>query len=182
MARICGESDGLPLAIELAAARVRMLSVEQIAAGLSDRFRLLTGGPRTATERQQSLRASVDLSHDLLSHDGRGLLRRLAVFAGGFTLGAAEETCGGGRVDRDRVLELARVAGRTFAGDRRAAGCGLERPAAADEQGSLRGRHRDFFLELAEQAAPHLETARQRKWLERLDPEAANLAAATDSV
>jgi predicted ATPase len=106
VARACDDLDGLPLAIELAAARMRMLSVEQIAAGVSDRFRLLTGGPRTATERQQSLRASVDWSHELLSDDGRLLLRRLAVFAGGFTLDAAEETCSGEGVDRERVLDL----------------------------------------------------------------------------
>ena len=98
--RSARELDGLPLAIELAAARVRMLSVEQIATGVSDRFRLLTGGPRTATPRQQTLRASVDWSHELLSDDEQVLLRRLAVFAGGFTLEAAEAVCAGEGIER----------------------------------------------------------------------------------
>src|SRR5207244_426470 len=80
--QICHALDGLPLAIELAAARVRMLSVEQIAVGLSDRFHLLTGGARTALPRHQTLRASVDWSHALLSEEERTLFRRLAVFAG----------------------------------------------------------------------------------------------------
>ena len=98
--------DGLPLAIELAAARLRMLSVEQIASGLRDRFRLLSGGPRTAAQRQQTLRASVEWSHELLSRDERVLLRRLAVFAGGFTLEAAEQVCACDAVERDRLLDL----------------------------------------------------------------------------
>jgi predicted ATPase len=106
VARICEELDGLPLAIELAAARVRMLSVEQITTGLSDRFRLLTGGPRTATERQRTLRASVDWSHALLSADEQVLLRRLAVLAGGFTLDVVEEVCAGEGVERDELLDL----------------------------------------------------------------------------
>jgi predicted ATPase len=105
LARVCGELDGLPLAIELAAARVRMLSLDQIAAGLSDRFRLLVGGLRTASERQQTLRASLDWSHDLLSASERLLLRRLAVFAGGFTLGAAQQVCAGDGVEPERVLD-----------------------------------------------------------------------------
>ena len=88
MAQICRRLDGIPLAIELAAARVRALSVEQIAARLDDRFRLLTGGSRTALPRQQTLRAAIDWSHDLLTPE-RALLRRLAVFAGGWTLEAA---------------------------------------------------------------------------------------------
>ena len=83
---ICRRLDGIPLAIELAAARVRVFSVEQIAARLDDRFRLLTAGPRTAMPRQQTLRATVDWSYDLLSEPERAVLRRLAVFAGGWTL------------------------------------------------------------------------------------------------
>ena len=90
VAGICQRLDGIPLALELAAARVRALSVEQIAARLSDRFRLLTGGDRTALPRQQTLRALIDWSYDLLAEPERILFRRLAVFAGGFTLDAAE--------------------------------------------------------------------------------------------
>ena len=80
--------------------------MEQIATGVSDRFRLLTGGPRTATPRQQTLRASVDWSHELLSGDEQVLLRRAAVFAGGFTLDAVERVCAGDGIERDRVLDL----------------------------------------------------------------------------
>ena len=86
---------GLPLAIELAAARLRTLSVEQIAARLDDRFNLPTGGPRTALPRQQTLRALIDWSYELLSERERVLLRQLAVFSGGWTLGAAEGVCDG---------------------------------------------------------------------------------------
>jgi predicted ATPase/DNA-binding CsgD family transcriptional regulator len=193
VARACGELDGLPLAIELAAARVRMLSPEQIATGVSDRFRLLTGGPRTATQRQQTLRASVDWSHDLLSADERLLLRRLAVFAGGFTLDAAERVCAGDGVEPEKVLHLlgslidqslviaeqrdSAVRYRLLETVRQYA---LERLVEAGQEDALRGRHRDGFLALAEEAGPQLETGRQREVLELLDPEAANLAAAID--
>src|SRR6185436_11237344 len=105
VAGVCSELDGLPLAIELAAARLRMLSVDQIATELADRFRLLTGGPRTAQPRLQTLRASVDWSHDLLSDEERVLLRRLSVFAGGFTLDAVNEVCAGDQVEPGRILE-----------------------------------------------------------------------------
>src|SRR5205807_8834614 len=93
--QVCRRLDGIPLAIELAAARVKALPVEEIAARLDDRFRLLTGGSRTALPRQQTLRALIDWSHDLLSGAERTLLRRLSVFAGGWTLGAAEAVCVG---------------------------------------------------------------------------------------
>src|SRR5207247_6350386 len=88
--QVCVRLDGIPLALELAAARVRGMTVEQIAARLDDRFRLLTGGARTALRRQQTLQALVDWSYDLLTDDERALLRRLSVFAGGWTLEAAE--------------------------------------------------------------------------------------------
>ena len=190
---ICNRLDGMPLAIELAAARLRMLSPEQISTGVSDRFRLLTGGPRTATPRLQTLRASVDWSHDLLSNDEQVLLRGLAVFAGGFTLEAVEEVCAGDGIERDQVLDLLAslvdqslaIAGADGRGVRyrlleTMRQYGLERLAAAGEETALRDRHRDAFLALAEQAGPHLETAQQHEWLEALDPEAANLAAAID--
>jgi predicted ATPase/DNA-binding CsgD family transcriptional regulator len=193
VARICGELDGLPLAIELAAARMRMLSVDQIATGVSDHFRLLTGGPRTATVRHRTLRASVDWSHDLLSAEEQLLLRRVAVFAGGFTLGAVEEACGGDGIDSDRLFDLlgSLVEQSLVIAEERDTSVryrvlemvrqyGLERLAAAGEGDAMRGRHGEFFLALAEQAGPELETGRQREWLERLDPEAANLAAAID--
>src|SRR6516165_2636347 len=106
IAQICYDLDGIPLAIELAATRVRVLGVEQIAAGLGDRFRLLTGGARSAMPRQQTLRASVDWSHELLSDDERMMFRRLAVFAGGWTLDAVEGVCAGDGLDRLAILDL----------------------------------------------------------------------------
>ncbi|MBI5876454.1 MAG: tetratricopeptide repeat protein [Chloroflexi bacterium] len=99
VAQICRRLDGIPLAIELAAARIKSLSPEQIAARLDDRFRLLTGGSRTAMPRQQTLRAAVDWSHSLLTEPERVLLRRLAVFAGGWTLEAAETVCSSQKSD-----------------------------------------------------------------------------------
>jgi predicted ATPase/DNA-binding CsgD family transcriptional regulator len=193
VARVCGELDGMPLAIELAAARVRMLSVDQIAEGVSDRFRLLTGGPRSASARQRTLRASVDWSHDLLSAEERLLLRRVAVFAGGFTLDAVEEVCVGDDIEHDRLLDVlgSLVDQSLVIAEERESGVryrlletvrqyGLERLAAAGEGDAVRGRHGEFFLALAEQAGPELETGRQRECLERLDPESANLAAAID--
>ena len=95
IAQICYRLDGIPLAIELAAARIKMLSVEQISARLDDRFRLLTGGTRTALPRQQTLRALIDWSYNILSDNERLLLQRLSVFTGGWTLEAAEEVCAG---------------------------------------------------------------------------------------
>ena len=106
VAQICHRLDGIPLAIELAAARVRGLTVEQVAAGLDDRFRLLTGGARTVLPRQQTLQASVDWSYELLSDRERAVFRRLAVFAGGFTLDAAEPVGAGADIEPVEVLEL----------------------------------------------------------------------------
>ena len=107
VSEICARLDGLPLAIELAAARVRALSLVEILDSLHDRFRLLTGGARTAVRRQQTLRASVDWSHALLTEPERVLFRRLAVFLGGFDLDAAQTVAGGGEV---RALPSARSA------------------------------------------------------------------------
>ena len=106
LAEICRRLDGIPLALELAAARVRVFSVEQIAARLDDRFRLLTAGPRTALPRQQTLRATVDWSYALLAEPERALLRRLAVFAGGWTFEAAEAVAAGDGIQPYAVLDL----------------------------------------------------------------------------
>ena len=193
VARVCAGVDGLPLAIELAAARVRMLSVEQIASGLGQRFRLLSGGPRTAAQRQQTLRASVQWSHELLSRDEQVLLRRLSVFAGGFTYEAAEEVCAFDAVERDRLLDsLASLVDQSlvlaseqsfvmrYSLQETMRQFARERLAEAGEEASLGRRHRDAFLGLAEQAGPHLETGRQREWLALLDAEAANLMTAIE--
>ena len=191
VARICRDLDGIPLAIELAAARMRTMSVEQIAEGLGDRFRLLTGGARDALPRAQTLRASVDWSHDLLDADERVLFRRLGVFAGGFTLDAVDAVCAGNGLARDGILDLlgslvekslvvAEEGGsaaryRLLETVRQYA---LERLVESDEAEVVRVRHRDFYLALAERAAPDLEAARSRDWLRSLDAEAANFAAA----
>src|SRR5262249_41289423 len=106
VAQICQRLDGIPLALELAAARVKLLTVDQIAERLDDRFRLLTGGSRTALPRHQTLRAAIDWSYDLLAEPERTLLRRLSVFAGGWTLEAAEAVCADENLAADAVLEL----------------------------------------------------------------------------
>ncbi len=193
VAVICERVDGLPLAIELAAARLRMLSVGQIAERVTDRFRLLTRAPATATPRQQTLRASVDWSYGLLSSEEKILMRRLGVFAGSFDLDAVERACSGDGIEPDQALDLltsvaeqslviaeemgATMRYRLLETVRQYA---VEMLAVANEEEEIRARHRDHFLALAEQAAPHLETVRKRQWLEVLDPEAANLAAAID--
>ncbi|MBV8988813.1 MAG: hypothetical protein JO372_09670, partial [Solirubrobacterales bacterium] len=193
VAEICMELDGLPLAIELAAARVRMMSVEQIAAGLGDRFHLLTGGTRTVLPRHQTLRASVDWSHELLGDAERTLLRRLSVFAGGFTLDLAEAVCADEELARVAILDLltSLVDKSLVVAEERTAAVryrlletvrqyALERLLDAGEVEGVRDRHRDAMLELAETIAPLLHGPGQREWLEVLDREAANLTAALD--
>ncbi|MBA2265511.1 MAG: LuxR family transcriptional regulator, partial [Chloroflexi bacterium] len=106
VAQICRRLDGIPLAVELAAARVRSLPPQQIAARLDDRFRLLTGGSRTALPRHRTLRAAFDWSFDLLPTAEQILLQRLSVFGGSFSLEAAEGVCGGRPVNRDEMLDL----------------------------------------------------------------------------
>src|SRR5207237_10507561 len=106
VARICRRLDGIPLALELAAARVRSLSVAEIARRLDDRFRLLTGGGRTVVARQQTLRALIDWSYDLLGEAERSLFRRLAVFVRGWTLEAAEAGCAGEGLDPGGILDM----------------------------------------------------------------------------
>ena len=106
VAEVCARLDGIPLAIELAAVRTKVLAVEQIAARLHDRFRLLTDGSRTTVPRQQTLRAALDWSHDLLGTKEQTLLRRLSSFTGGATLDTAEAVCSGGAVEPEDVLDL----------------------------------------------------------------------------
>jgi non-specific serine/threonine protein kinase len=191
IAQICARLDGIPLAIELAAARVTVLAPEQIAARLDDRFRLLTGGGRTVLPRQQTLRATVDWSHDLLAVPERTLLRRLAVFAGGWTLDAAEAICAGGGINAAEVLDhQARLVDKSLVLVE-ASGAearyrlletirayGLEQLAAGGETVGTRRRHAGYFLALAEQAELAFESAGQGKWLTKLEQEHDNLRAA----
>jgi predicted ATPase/class 3 adenylate cyclase len=193
IAQICHDLDGIPLAIELAAARVRVLSPDQIAAGLGDRFRLLTGGSRSVLPRQQTLRASVDWSHELLSKEERTLFRRLSVFAGGWTLTTVEQVCAGNGIDRLAILDvLTSLVDRSMvAVDERKAAMryrlletvrqyARDRLIESGEREALRIRHCDAFLTLAEEIAPRLHGAEQRPWLDELDAEAANLGLAID--
>jgi predicted ATPase len=106
VARVCRQLDGIPLAIELAAARARVLSAQQIALRLESSFRLLTTQSRTADPRHRTLRATIEWSHGLLSGQERALFRRLSVFAGGWTLEAAEEVCAGEAIEKNEVLDL----------------------------------------------------------------------------
>lgn len=188
--RICGALDGLPLAIELAAARLRSLPVEQIVARLDDRFRLLSRGSRTAAPRHQTLRAVVEWSWDLLEEDERVLARRLTVFAGGFTFETASRVSG---LDEDDVMDLlaglvdkslVTVADVLEDGGRRynmldtiRTFC-AERLAEAGEEGPTHRTHAEYFRELAETAEPYLRQAEQLEWLARLDAERDNLHAA----
>jgi len=193
LAQICYHLDGIPLAIELAAAKIRVLSVDQIARRLDDRFRLLIGGSRTALERHQTLRAAIDWSYNLLPATEQVLFRRLAVFVGGWTLEAAEAVGAGGPVRGEEVLDLLeqlinkslvlmeeRRAGtryqlletiRQYAG---------EKLAESGENEALHDRHLEYFLGLAESAAAHLIGPEQLGWLPLLEADHENLRAALE--
>jgi non-specific serine/threonine protein kinase len=187
---ICYRLDGIPLALELAAARVRALSVETIAERLSDRFQLLTGGDATSLPRQQTLRACIDWSYDLLTESERALLGRLAVFAGGWTLQAAEAVGAGCEVDKPDVLDLlTRLVEKSLVEfDAEGARYRLletvrqyarERLVEGSGEESVRERHRDYFLSLAEEAAAaHLTGDNLRHWGPLLQLESDNLRTA----
>ncbi|HME76545.1 MAG TPA: LuxR C-terminal-related transcriptional regulator [Mycobacterium sp.] len=159
---ICSRLDGLPLAIELAAARVRALSLVEILDSLHDRFRLLTGGARTAVRRQQTLRASVDWSHALLTEPERVLFRRLAVFLGGFDLDAAQAVAGSGEVERYQVLDqLSLLVDKSLVVADDSGGrtryrlletvrqYAQEKLGESGEADAVRTRHRDYYTSLA---------------------------------
>ena len=178
--QICRALDGLPLAIELAAARLRALSLSEVAARLDDRFRLLTRGSRTALPRHQTLRAVVAWSWDLLDDGEQTLARRLTVFAGGATPRAAERVCG---LPEDVLFSLAEkslvevVDGRYRMLRTIRAFC-AEQLAAAGEAESIHHAHAAYYLDLVNTADPHLRTAEQLDWLTRLDEESDDLTAA----
>ena len=206
--QICAGLDGIPLAIELAAARVRALSVDQIAARLDDRFRLLTGGSRTALPRQRTLRGAVDWSYHLLPEPEQALLRRLAVFAGGFTLGAGCWVSGFGGEDEHHVTpdtqnpkpetldQLVSLVDKSLVQVEEGIGgeggehryrlletfreYGLEKLAEHAELEEARDRHRDYFLAFVENADPPLIGPEQKEALARLEREHDNFRAALD--
>jgi predicted ATPase/DNA-binding SARP family transcriptional activator len=188
VAQVCYRLDGLPLAIELAAAQVRALAVPQIADRLADRFGLLVGGSRTTLSRQQTLKATLDWSYDLLSEHERVVYRRLTVFAGGFSLEAAEAVGAGDGMDKSEILNLlTHLVDKSLVLMEEQLGAaryrlletirqyGLERLTESGEATLVRRRHARFFLALAEAAEPELHGVRQAAWLERLEREHDNL-------
>ncbi len=201
VAQICRRLDGIPLALELAAARVRVLSPTQIASRLDDRFRLLTGGSRTALPRQQTLKALIDWSWTLLSDSEKTLLRRLAVFTGGFILEAVEMICADPNPASARetslpeyeILDLleglanksllqvgeegSQVRYRLLETIRQYA---LDQLLLSGEASQSRDRHLEYFSHLVEEAEPHLQAAEMLEWMDRLEGEADNLRAALE--
>jgi predicted ATPase len=190
IAQVCRLVDGIPMAIELAAARVSLLTVEEITTRLDDRFRLLTGGSRTALPRHQTLHALIDWSWELLSEAEQALLRRLSVFAGGWSLEAAEAVDGNpyetldlltslvnksmviaerpkGQTARYHMLETIRLYGQ-------------EKLALSAEGDQVRTQHRDWFMALAERAEPHLKSHDQIVWVKQLELEHDNLRSALE--
>jgi len=195
IAQICYRLDGIPLAIELATARIKMMSVEQISARLDDRFRLLTGGARTALPRQQTLRALIDWSYDILTENERLLLQRLSVFAGGWTLKAAEDVCAGDGIESYEVLDLLTqlvnkslvvVIEHSQSGETRYRMLETIRQYAREkhlESGDseiIRQQHLTYFVKLTEQAKTELHRSNQAFWLNKLDDELDNLRASLE--
>src|SRR5215211_4768375 len=190
VARVCYRLDGIPLAIELAAVRTKVLSVEEISDRLDGSFGLLASGGRTAIPRHRTLHATMDWSHELLPEDEQTLFRRLTVFAGGFTLEAAESVCAGEDLERDEVLELlSHLVDKSLVTAQEQRGethyrllemvrkYGREKLDRAEEVTEV-GRHAGFYVTLAEETEPELKGGRQVAWLERLETEHDNLRAA----
>jgi non-specific serine/threonine protein kinase len=188
VAQVCQRLDGMPLAIELAATRVRAMSVQELAARLDDRFSALTSGNRTALPRHQTLRALLDWSYDLLAEEEQTLLRRLSVFAGGWTLEAAEWMS-----KRETILDLlTHLANKSLVvvEERDDAtryrlletigAYAREKLLQATEEHDARTRHLDYYLWLVEQAAPHLSGLYRNAWSARLEEEHTNLRAALE--
>jgi predicted ATPase/DNA-binding SARP family transcriptional activator len=193
VAVLCRRLDGIPLSLELAASRVRALSVHELVSRLDDRFRLLAAGHRGVPPRQQTLRATIDWSWDLLTEPERVVLRRLAVHDDGFALQAAESICAGDGVRAEDVFALlVRLVDRSLvvvAGDsggtryrllESVADYCLERLDEASERDRVRQRHDRYYTELAEGSVTHLYGHAQRQWLERLDRESPSIRRALE--
>ena len=191
IAEICWRLDGIPLAIELAAVRVRSLTVSQIASHLGDRFRLLSAGSPVVPPRHQTLRATVDWSYELLTDAECMLFNRLSVFAGGWTLEAAEAVCAGDNVDESEVVQLlAHLVDRGLVLAEEHSGAmryrlyetlrqyGAERLASAGEESQLRDRHRAWCVRLAEEGEREIWRADQLQCVKRLEREHDNVRSA----
>ena len=187
--QVCQRLDGIPLAIELAAVRVKVLAVEGIFSRLEDRFQLLTGGRRTALPRQQTLRAAVDWSYELLVPKEKTLLNRVGVFAGGCTLEAVEAVCAWGELERGDMLDLlSHLVDKSLVNAHEGSDGAMryalletirayarERAVAAGEWVELEERHASSLLALAEKIEPELQGPAQGRWLDRLEEEHDNL-------
>jgi predicted ATPase/DNA-binding NarL/FixJ family response regulator len=184
VAQVCYRLDGIPLAIELAAARAKVLPVEEIADRLDDAFGLLTAGSRTAIPHQRTLRATMDWSYELLPDEERTLFRRLSVFASGFSLEALESVCAGEGLARDEVLELlSHLVDKSLVVARESGGeahyrlletirqYGGEKLVESGEAGQVRERHAGYYVMLAEKIEPELKGSRQVASLDRLKAE-----------
>jgi predicted ATPase/class 3 adenylate cyclase len=194
VAEICARLDGLPLALELAAARVRLLTPQAILARLESRLTLLTGGARDLPARQQSLRDAIGWSYDLLDEPERALFRTLSVFVGGWNLEAAEVVCNPeGRLRVETLDALGSLADKSLIRQTETEGgeprfrmlevireYALERLAQEDEAEEIRRRHAGFFLDLAETVEPKLTGPGQARWLDTVELEHENLRAALD--
>jgi predicted ATPase/DNA-binding CsgD family transcriptional regulator len=195
VAEVCRRLDGLPLAIELAAARLNVLSPAQIAMRLEDRYRLLTGGSQTGPPRHQTLGAAIAWSYDLLSPPEQVLFRRLAVFAGGWTLEAAERICAGDAIRSDDVLDLLgqlvdkslviadamAARGRRYRVLETIREYAAHKLRASGEEADLKDRHAEWFLDLAERAESAWRRPDETEWLDQLEAEIDNLRAAVSS-
>jgi predicted ATPase/DNA-binding winged helix-turn-helix (wHTH) protein len=193
IAQLCTHLDGIPLALELAAARIRSLSVEQINARIGDRFRLLTGGSRTALPRQQTLRATLDWSFDLLAAEERVVLRRLAIFAGGFTLEAASAVASDEAIDEHAVIDLlSRLVSRSLViADTTSAGAryrllettrayAMEKLTKSDETAVVRRRHACYFRDRFMRATDDWLRMSDTVWHTTYPPELDNVRAALE--
>ena len=187
VAQICSRLDGIPLAIELAAARVKVLSPEQIASRLDDRFRLLTGGARTALPRQQTLRAMIDWSYSLLSDPEKIVFRRLAVFTGGWTLEAAEFVCGEDTLDlMARLMDKSLVISEEYNGEIRyhrletIRQYARERFFETEEVEEIRDRHLAYYVQLSQEIERGLQRQERKRWVQRSEAEQENLRTAVE--
>jgi predicted ATPase/DNA-binding CsgD family transcriptional regulator len=192
IAAICTQLDGLPLAIELAAARIKLLPPHALLARLRQRLAVLTSGARDVPDRQQTLRKTIDWSYDLLEEDGKTLFRRLAIFVGGFTLEAAEAVCNANRdLEADVLDGVARLLDKSLLRQEPQANgeprllmletireYALEHLAASGEADAMRRQHATFFLRLSEEAEPKIRSDQQATWRKRLEADQDNLRAA----